>query len=386
MHGITLVWAALTRHKGRAIFTWLSIVIAFMLFGVLAAVRYGMVGQLTITSAERIETFNRIAQLGPMPLSYYARITRVPGVVAAIYFNGFGGYYQQPKNQVNVLATNTGSVTEVYPEFTLSAAEKRAWLTDRQGAIAGPALARRMGWNVGQTVAIQSQVPQKDGSSTWYFHLDGIYHADLPSLYQDFFVVHYQYLNQGIADARAQNIVTQYTERIDDPRNAARISAAVDAVFADSSPQTLTQPQQREVLSEIRQFGDLTAIVIYLGIAVFFALLLVVGNSQAQSVRERTAEFAMIRALGFRRRWVLLLVFSEAFILIMSGAIVGLVLGWLLTRAMYPLVGNILSAFGVTWDAAVAGIILAVLFSALATLVPAFRVLKLRVAEALRST
>ena len=383
MNGMTLVWGALKRRKARTIFTWLSVVVAFVLFGILAAVRYGMMGQLTVSVAERLDTNNK-AQ-GSIPLSYYDKIVTVPGVTAVTYLTGFNGYYKDPKNSFQVLAFSP-TIFQVYAEAKLPPGQLQAWQGDRQGVIAGPDLAKRMGWKVGDTIPIQSKVPQKDGSTTWYFHLRGIYHADLPTAYQSFFIGHYQYFNEGVADLKAQNTVFQYIERIDDPRNVTRISNAIDALFANSSPQTLTQSEVAETVSFIRQFGDITAMVIYVGIAVFFSLLLIVGNTLAQSVRERTAEFAMFRALGFTRGWIVALVFKEALLLIFSGGIAGLILAWFATRALYPSVGNLLQTFQMTWNAAGAGIVLAIVFGILAALVPMQRIARLQVAEALRGS
>lgn len=381
MNTFDLIWGALKRRKARTVFTWLSVVVAFVLFGILAAVRYGMMGQLTVSVAERLDTNNK-AQ-GPLPLSYYDKIVTVPGVTAVTYLSGFNGYYKDAKNSFRVLAFSP-TIFQVFAEAKLSPGQLQAWQADRQGVIAGPDLAKRMGWKVGDIIPVQSKVPQKNGSTTWYFQLRGIYHADLPTAYQNFFIGHYQYLNQGVADPQLQNVVFQYIERIDDPRNATRISNAIDALFANSSPQTLTQSEIQEAVSFIRQFGNVSAMVIYVGIAVFFSLLLIVGNTLAQSVRERTSEFAMFRALGFKRGWIILLVFEEALLLIVSGAIAGLIFGWIATRALYPSVGNALQTFQMTWSATGVGIALSIVFGVLAALVPMHRITRLQVADALR--
>ncbi|MDE2460622.1 MAG: FtsX-like permease family protein [Gammaproteobacteria bacterium] len=386
MNGFTLVWVALKRRKARTIFTWLSVVVAFILFGILAAVRYGMFGQLNIINAERLITNNLVTPGDGMPVSYYDKIITVPGVTAVMYLGELRGYFKDPQNSVRVLFANSHSVTRVFPEFTIEPAQLQAWLGDRQGAIAGPVLARRMGWKVGETIPVQSQVAQKDGGTTWYFHLDGIYHTHLPLGYKEFFVGHYQYLNQTVADPNLQNKVFRIFERIDDPRNAMRISNAIDDLFANSSPQTLTQPEVQEVVSFIRQFGNITAMVVNVGIAVFFTLLLIVGNSFAQSVRERVPEFAMLRALGFKSGRIMRLVISESLLLLISGAIVGLFLGWLVTLGVYPIVGNVLGTFEMTWNAAAAGIVLAAVFGILAAVVPLWLIGHLRVAQALRKT
>ena len=381
MNSMTLIWSALKRRKARTIFTFLSVVVAFILFCVLAAVRQGVLGQLTVGVAERLDTNNR-AQ-GLLPLSYYDKIVTVPGVTWVTYLNGIQGYFKDPKNAFQVVFFSP-TFLQVYKEAVVSPARMQAWLADRQGAIVGPELAKRMGWKLGDTVPIQSKTPQKDGSTTWYFHVRGIYHADLPAAYQSFFIGHYQYFNEGVADAKSQNLVFQYVERVNDPRNDPQISSAIDKLFENSSPQTLTQSEALEAISQIRQFGDVSAMVIYVGLAVFFSMLLIIGNTMAQSVRERTAEFAMFRALGFKRSWLAWLVLRESLLLIVLGGIVGLILGYEVTHQIARYVSLVFQTFGLTWSAVGLGILLSAIFGILAALVPMQRITRLQVADALR--
>jgi len=381
MNAFTLIWGAMKRRKARTIFTFLSVVVAFMLFCVLAAVRQGVMGTLTVSVAERLDT-NSKAQ-GLLPLSYYDKIVTVPGVTSVTYLNGIRGYFKAPKNTLQVLFFSP-TFLQVYKEAVVPPAQMQAWLADRQGAIIGPELAKRMGWKVGDTIPIQSKTPQKDGSTTWYFHLNGIYHANLPAAYQSFFISHYQYFNEGVANAKSQNLVFQYVERVNDPRNDAQISSAIDKLFENSSPQTLTQSQALEAISQIRQFGDVSAIVIYVGLAVFFSMLLIIGNTMAQSVRERTGEFAMFRALGFKRLWLAWLVLKESLLLISFGGSVGIILGYEVTHQIARYVSLVFQTFGLTWSAVGLGILLSIIFAVLAALVPMQRITRLQVADALR--
>lgn len=381
MNALTLIWGAMKRRKARTIFTFLSVVVAFMLFCILAAVRQGVMGTLTVSVAERLET-NSKAQ-GLLPLSYYNKIVTVPGVTSVTYLNGIQGYFKDPKKALQVLFFSP-TFLQVYKEAVVPTAQMQAWLVGRQGAIVGPDLAKRMGWKVGDTIPIQSKTPQKDGSTTWYFHLNGIYHADLPTAYQSFFIGHYQYFNEGIADTKSQNLVFQYFERVDDPRNDARISGTIDKLFENSSPQTLTQSQAVEAVSRLRQFGDVSAMVIYVGLAVFFSMLLIIGNTMAQSVHERTGEFAMFQALGFKRPWLAWLVLRESLLLIVFGGLVGLILGYEVTHQIARYVDLVLQTFGLTWSAVSLGILMSIIFGILAALVPMQRVTRLQVADALR--
>lgn len=380
-----LVFAAFSRRKGRSIFTWLSVVTAFILFGVLAALRYGVQGQLSFSIAERLDTYSKAVQGDPLPLSYYAKLSSVKGIKAATYLTGFPGYYQEPQNSLQVLAASP-SIFEVFPEARFRPGQLRHWQSDRQGIIVGASLARRFNWKVGDLIPLRSMEPLKDGGSTWYFHLDGIYNADLPAAYQYFFIMHYEYFNEGVADQRLHNVVSEYIERVFDPREAAKVCNAIDALFADSSPQTLTQSEAQETTSYLREFGDIGAITFYIGVAVFATLLLIVGNTMAQSVRERVREFAVLSTVGFRRKVIIRLIFAEALVLLVSGSLLGLTLSWEITRLLYPAVGNVLQTFELTWGAALTGILLSVILGTATALAPVRRVTRLNVSEALRET
>ena len=383
MNHLHLIAATFLRHKGRAIFSWLSVVIAFMLFSILAAVRYGMLGRITASMAARLDTINLVAYGDPIPLSYYDKIASIPGVVATMYMDGLPGYYQHQQNVLQGLAASQ-TVFDVFPEEKLPAGELRAWHGDRQGVVVGAALASRFGWKVGDTIPIRSMVPLKGGSTTWYFHLDGIYHADLPNAYQSFFITHYEYLNNAVADLGMHDVVGRYTERIADPRQIARISNSIDSLFSNSVPETLTQSEVQGAINSIRQFGNVGAIVIDVGVAVFFSLLLIIGNTVMQSVLERNEEFAVLRAMGFTASWIVRLVFKEALLLLVSGSRVGLALGWAVTRALYPRVSSVLETFQLTWGAAGIGVLLSFALGIFAAFISARPIVGLQVTAVLR--
>ncbi len=384
MKFLPLIWGALNRRKARTIFTLLSVVVAFVLFGVLAAIRQGMVGQLSVGNAERMVTLNKAAPGDQMPLHYRQKIAKVPGVTAVTPIYGFDGYYRDPKNRVNVTSAGQHTFFKIFPEIKLSAAQRHQYLHDRQAAIAGPALAARTGWHVGQTIPVQSQFPKKDGDTTWYFHLDGIYHADLPTAYQSFFIAHYRYVNQAIAAQQGKDTVSRFFEHIADPRKISEISAAIDHQIENSSPQTYTQSSSAQALGYIREFGNVGAIVVAVGGAVFFSLLLIVTNTMGQSVRERTAELAVLKTLGFGRFQVAALVLVEAVLLTGVGGLVGLGLGYEVANLLKPSLSSILQTFGLTGAAVGVGVAFALAFGLLASFFPMRQVTRLSVADALR--
>jgi len=375
-----LLWSNIKRKKLRTTFTLFAVTAAFALFGLLAAMRHGMDGVMQIASAQRIQTR---AKMGALPIAYGSKIASVPGVTSVTWFNGFQGTYQQDKNKFIVVATRPQAFLHVYPEIALGKPGQKRWFNDRRGAIVGSLIAKRYGWKVGQKVPVKSKdVTREDGTHTWYVTIDGIYSTTLPDRYKNFVMIHYKFLNQG--RAAHKDIVGQYVERIDDPRQAATIGKHIDDKFATSFPQTRTQSEVAETQTFIREFGNIGLITLVVGAAVFFSMLLVTVNTMSQSVRERTSELAVLKALGFRRGTVAGLVLAEAIGVTVIGGVLGLGVAKLLAHAIYSSVQQVLPALGVPPAAMGLGLALMVLFGAVAGALPLRQVFRLRAADALR--
>jgi putative ABC transport system permease protein len=377
-----LALSAFRRHIGRTIFTVLSVATAFAIFTILAAIEQGMNGTLSMTSAQRLDTDTSVNS--PLLVSYAAIVRTVPGVIAVDYMSGFGGYFRDPKQEVPVLAFSVPSVLNVYPEFTLADDQKQSFFHDRQGALVGDVMARKMGWHIGQTVPIQGGPPQQSGSTTWTFHIDGIYRTDLPSGYREFFIVNYDSFNEGLASSPMKDTVQQLNELVDDPKDMDRVARAIDTRFANASPDTRTQSEQQEEMSAMRQFGDIGLVITYIGLAVFASMLLITGNTMANSVRERMGEFAMMRALGFGRLQLAFIVLRESAILVGMGAALGVFAGWGLSRYMAPIMTAVLRGFAVTWVTVALAAAFALLFALATGLLPGRRIADMPVAATLR--
>ena len=385
MNSIDLATRAFRRHGVRTVFTILSVATAFAIFAVLSAIDQGLTGQMDYTLAQRLITVNKLmAGDVTLPVNYVEKIATVPGVSVVSWSKQFMTYYRRPADVVPVLAF-APNVLKVYPDFKFPATDRNAFLSDRRGAIAGPALARRMGWKVGDSIPLEGGPLQKNGSTTWLFHLDGVYSADLPEGYQSLFITNFNYYNDGIADPRLKDRAYQFDTLIADPRAISRVSHAIDGLFADATPQTMTFSEQQATLSGLREFGDIGAIVTYIGAAVFFSMLLITANTMANSVRERMGEFAMMRALGFARWRLVRLVLVEAFLMIAIGTALGLAAGWDICRLMTPYVAGVLQAFTLTWSAVGLAAALGAALAFISGAVPGWRVTALPVAGALRS-
>lgn len=378
-----LALSSFRRHRGRAVFTVLSVAAAFAIFTILAAIEQGFNGNISLASAQRLVTSSTMNVA--LPVSYAAIIRSIPDVTAVTYHSGFDGHFRDAKQDIPVIAFVLPSGLEVFPEFRLPADQKEIFFHDREGAIVGDVLARKMGWHVGETIPIQGGPPQKNGSTTWFFHIDGTYHTDLPAGDQELFLVNYDYFNEGLAASPIKDSARTFIEVVDDPKNMDRVAHAIDARFANASPDTRTASEQQNAMSNMRQFGDVGAIITYVGLAVFASMLLITGNTMANSVRERMGEFAMMRALGFGRWQVALVVLRESAILIGVGAGLGVLAGWGVSRLMAPVMTSVLLGFTVTWIALALAAAFAMFFALVTGFLPGRRVARLEIAAALRS-
>jgi putative ABC transport system permease protein len=377
-----LALSAFRRHKGRAIFTVLSVATAFAIFTILAAIERGMSGPADLDAAQRLDTGTPIN--APLPVSYAATIRGMTHVTAVTYGTAFQGYFRDPKQQVFVAGDDAPSVFAVFPDFEIPDDQKETFLHDRRGVVVNDKVAAKMGWHVGDLVPIQGGAIQTNGSTTWTIHIDGIFRSRTDDDGSDFVMAHYDYINEGVAPGARKDSVDFFTERVDDPKNIDQTAAAIDARFANASPDTRTQTEQQESLSAMRQFGDIGSIITYVGFAVFASMLLITGNTMANSVRERLSEFAMMRAIGFGRRELAFMVFREAVLLVGAGAALGVLAGWGVSRLMKPVMTQVLQAFSLTWTAVALAVLLALLFALATGFLPGRRVARMPVAATLR--
>jgi putative ABC transport system permease protein len=377
-----LVWSEFRRHKARTVFTILSVTVAFAIFLVLATLYNGFAGLVSYGRAQRVDVWSD--GFGRLPISYAAKIAPVAGIKALAYQIGLFGHFRDPKNSVFVAGVPFEQYMHVYPELSVSNAGWRAMLADRRCTIVGAPLAGKMGWRVGDTIPISGGPAQKDGGTTWYFHLCGIFRSTLPDSFMQTLVAHYNYLNEGTADAGARDQVDQIFLMTDNAADVSKVAHAIENIFANTQPSAIALPDALLYLSVVKSFGDIGAIITWVGLAVFLSMLLVTGNALSNSVRERLNEFAVMRVLGFSRRRLAWQVLRESGWIVGVGAVLGLVLGWRLCVMMTPFIGNVLPYFVVNAQAVVVAVLLAAVFSVLTGMLPAQRVTALPVADTLR--
>jgi putative ABC transport system permease protein len=270
----------------------------------------------------------------------------------------------------------------MFPEFVLNDAEKQAWLATRTGAIIGRMTAERFKWKLGDRIPIQSPIwGQPAGMTQWEFDIVGIYDGAKKAADTSSFFFRYDYFEEARQKNKGQ--VGWYTVRIANPDQAAQIAAQIDENFANSPYETKTEAEGAFAAGFAQQIGDIASIVMAVVGAVFFTILLVAGNTMAQSVRERTSELGVLKAMGFSNSLVLILVMLESSVIAILGGFAGLGGAWLLTLGGSP-VPSMLPVFFVPTNNLIIGAVLAIALGIVAGAIPAFQAMQLKISEALR--
>lgn len=381
MKFLPLVWRNLMRRKVRTIFTALSILVAFLLFGGLMALRGAFSMGIDIAGQDRLVMIHKVSFIQPLPFAYRGRIEASPGVTAVTHASWFGGIYQEPSNFFAQMAVEPESWLEMYPEYVLPPEQKQAWLANRTGCIVGRATADRFGWKVGDRVPLQGTIWRKEDGSAWEFTVDGIYEAGKPGTDTTQMFFQYDYLNEARTIGR--DWVGWYVVRIADADAAVDISQRLDAQFANSSSETKTSTEKAFVQAFANQIGDIGAIMIAIVVTVLFTILLVAGNTMAQSIRERTGELAVLKTLGFSDKGVLSLVLVESLVLALVAGGLGLAVAWVVIQLGDPTNG-LLPAFYLPWRDVAIGVALIVTLGLAAGALPAWQAGRLKIVDALR--
>jgi putative ABC transport system permease protein len=376
-----LIWGNLMRHKLRTSLTLLSILVAFVLFGFLCAVKQALVGGVALAGADRLIVRHKVSIIQLLPESYQPRMERIPGVAAAAHQTWFGGIYQDPKNFFMQCPVVPEQFMAMFPEFILPPEQMQAWLATRTGAIVGRNTADRFKWKIGDKIPIMSPIWLR---KPWEFDLVGIYDGREKGTDTTSFFFRYDYFDEARkAQNWGQGLVGWYTIRVKDPTQAAAVAQAVDQEFENSPAETKTEPEGAFVQGFANQIGNIAFIVAGILSAVFFTILLVTGSTMSQAVRERIGELGVLKAIGFTNGQVLALVLAESCLLTVAGGGLGLALAWLMTAQGDP-TGGMLPMFFFPVRDVLIGLAISVALGVVTGLLPAQQAMRLRVADALR--
>jgi putative ABC transport system permease protein len=379
-----LIWATLWRKRTRTLFTLLSVIIAFLLFGMLETVAYAFSHPSNgVTGADKLVTTNKYSITLSLPFSDAQEIRSVPGVAEVTWISWFGGYYQESKNFVFALPVDTDSYFNLHKgEFIVSDAQMQAYRNTRTGALLNEALMKKFGWKVGDKVPLHSTIwtQKSDGSLDWTFDIVGSFAVKDPTqagAQASTLLFHYELFDEGRSFGKG--MVGWFEERVGDPSQSAAISGRIDALFANSPNETKTQPANDFTMAFIKQFGDIGFVLRAILGAVFFTLLFLTGNTMMQSVRERTPELAVLKTLGFGDGKVLGLVLAESLLLCVIAAVIGLGLSY----AALPIIKQGLQGVELSPEALIPGIGAAVLLGLIVGTPPALRAMRLNIVDAL---
>ena len=381
MKFLPLVWRSLMRRKLRTLFTALSILVAFVLFGALMSLKAAFSMGVDLAGQDRLVMIQKVSFIQPLPVSYQGRIATTDGVAAVTHATWFGGIYQDPKNWFAQFAVEPDAWMQMYPEYVLPEDRKQAWYANRTGAIIGRAPAARCRWKVGDRIPPQATNYRKADESPWTFTVEGIYEAGTRGADTTQMFFHYDYLNETRTILEDQ--VGWYIIRVSDPQRSEDIARRLDALFANSSSETKTSTEKAFVQAFAQQIGDIGSIMMAILAAVLFTILLVSANTMAQAIRERTNELAVMKTLGFTDGHLLALVLCESVLLAVVGGGIGLALAWAITQNGDP-TGGFLPAFFLPNRDLVLGVGLILLLGTCAGLLPALQASRLRIVDALR--
>jgi putative ABC transport system permease protein len=379
-----LIWCNLMRKKTRTALTLLSIIVAFVLFGFLSAIKQALAGGISMAGLNRLVVRHKISIIQLLPESYKARMEKIPGVSLVAHQTFFGGVYQDSRQFFMQNPVVPEEFLEMHPEFVLAPEQKTAWLQARIGAIVGRKTADRFHWKIGDKVPLLSSIWAKnDGTRTWEFEIVGIFDGRDANTDTTPFFFRYDYFDESRRSGWGKGQVGWYTIRITDPDKSAEAAKLVDAEFENSAAETKTEPEGAFVQSWAKQIGDIAMITASILGAVFFTILLVTGNTISQSVRERTGELGVLKAVGFTNGQMLALVLAESCLLSILGGVLGLGIAKLLIARGDPTSGMLPRYFFTNGDLCV-GMAASVALGLVTGVFPAVQAMRLKVADALR--
>ena len=372
-----LIWAGLWHRPLRALFTLLSVVIAFVLFGSLRGLDAGFEKAVTDQHLDTLITDSRVPGGPPMPVSSLAQIEKIPGVTAATERATFIGWFQQPKNTIAIIAADTPEFFQLRPGLVVAPGGLEAMQTTRAGLLATPAMQQHFGWRIGDKIPFKSDIVRRDGSKDWTFDLVGTFDAAQSPGKVYLALINFNYFDDlRLTD---QGTAERFLIRIADPRRSAETAAAVDRLFANSPHETRTRSEKEVAQSRLKQMGDIEFLTNAVVGSVLFTLLFVTGNTLRQSVRERTPEFAVLKTLGFSNGGVLLMVLTEAMLLCVLAAAIGMAIA----AAVAPFAADSIGTVDVSRTVLIHGICVAAVLALVSAFLPAWGVWRLSVVDAL---
>jgi putative ABC transport system permease protein len=371
------------RHKLRTLLTVAGIVVAIVAFGLLRTVVDAWYAGANASSSARLVTRNAVSLVFSLPLTYAQKIRQVDGVTSVSWANWFGGVYITERNFFPQFAIDPQSYLAMYPEYVLPPDQRRAFVNDRQGAIAGRKLAQEYGWKVGDAIPLRGTIYP----GTWTFTLRGIYEGAEASTDESQFFFHWALLNETVRrqSPRRAEQTGVFVVELADPGRAAEVSAAVDATFRNSLAETLTETEKAFQLGFIAMTETILLAIEAVSFVVIVIIMAVMANTMAMTARERYAEYATLKALGFSGAFVAFLIFAESLGIALVGGLAGIALTFPVASAFAGAVGTLFPVFIVSETTLAMQLAAAVIVGVVAAALPAWRAARVRIVEGLRT-
>lgn len=382
MYLIKLLYRNSLRHKLRTFLTILGLTVAILAFGLLRTVVSAWYSGVEASSASRLITRNAISLVFMLPSSYREKIRQTEGVRTVSWGNWFGGVYIDEKNFFPNFAVDPKTYLELYPEYTLTPEEKKAFLIDRRGSVAGWKTAERFGWKTGDTITLRGTI----FPGNWDFVLQGIYKGKYSTTDETQFFFNWEYLNEAmkkISPRRADQIGF-YIIGLKDPDQAGEVAAAIDSSFKNSITETITETEKAFQMGFVSMTEAIVIAIQLVSFVVIIIIMAVVANTMAMSARERTGEYAVFKTLGFGKWHIAGLIFGESFFITMTGCALGILVTFPAAKAFGDAMSAFLPIFIVSEKTIYLDILASVIVAVTAAIIPTFRSVNIRIAEGLR--
>lgn len=382
MYVLKLIARNALRHKLRTLLTVLGLTIAVLAYGLLHTVVDAWYAGAAAASNARLVTRNAISLVFPLPVSYENRIRGVDGVTLVARSNWFGGIYREPKNFFAQFAVSDNYL-DLYPEFILSAQQRADYARDRKGCLIGRQLANQFGFKVGDVIPIKGTIYP----GTWDFVVRGILDGRDESTITRQLIFHWDYLNERVRKTtpRQADQVGVYVFGIARPDDAAAISRSVDALFRNSLAETLTETEQAFQLGFVAMSNQIIAAIRVVSYVVIVIIMAVMANAMAMSARERTVEYATLKALGFGPGFLAALVFGESLVIAAIGGSLGMLAMPPAAHLFKQATGGVFPVFNVSAQTFALQAACSLAVGVAAALMPAWQAARVRVVEGLRA-
>jgi len=379
-----IILAALNRKRWRTGLTISSLVIAFLLFGLLRSVAVVFTEDIELSGDDRLVVASKYSIIDSMPISYLQRIKSIENVDIVAHQDWFGGTYIDRANFFPKWPVPPKDFLDIYQEFNISSEQKEAFIATKTGMIAGKKLAERFNWKIGDRIPVIGDIYfMSNGSNLWEFDLVGIFtDIENPGNEEQVFM-NYQYFDEA-RESYTKGTVGNFIVKLDSKDAGPRVAQEIDAMFANSMDETKTYTEKAYQQMFASQIGDIGLIMNSILAAVFFTILLVTGNTMSQSIRERTSELAVFKTIGFSDITMLILVLIESMVLCLIGAILGLGITALLMPGLSELISVSLGEISLDSSVIISGIGIAIITAFISGFPPALGAMRLKVVDALR--